>query len=321
VYDTTQDPQTFPDPTKWTPLQIHSIASSNFSTPQKYYTYSWHNVSTTCVQDDSAIEAISNTYFPTDRLQDISTMLTKTNDLQIREDWKMTAELWAGGPYTVSPPGMFVWLWKEYMKAHPKLSLDTFFYSGLDLSIQLFEAGRITWDIKKSHMEARPIQEVRNLFRSENMIAYDGTNSTGNEWLPYQVPTFVTPPFADFPSGHSSFSQIFANVMTDWFGPNIPKRLVTKTNQQIFCANLPSTVTEPYHWFTFSTGTSLIQPGITPTAPLTIGKDWQTWQDMADNCGLSRQYGGIHAESANGGGKAMANALHSTILSVWPMYK
>ena len=35
----------------------------------------------------------------------------------------------------------------------------------------------------------------------------------GNEWVPYQRPSFVTPPFAGYISGHSTFSRAAANTL------------------------------------------------------------------------------------------------------------
>ncbi len=37
-------------------------------------------------------------------------------------------------------------------------------------------------------------------------------------WWPYQRPSFVTPPFAGYTSGHSTFSRAAAEVLTDITG-------------------------------------------------------------------------------------------------------
>ena len=324
VWNTTQNPGTFTDPTKWTPLQLEDGG------PRKnYYTWKWHDVASTCISpaEDAAITANANAECPTNPLSrkaDIQAMLDITDTLHTHEDHKMLAEFWAAGPYTISPPGMFLWFWKEYMLATKKahtLGFRAFFYSGLDLAIHLFEAGRMVWGLKKSHMQARPIQEVRTVFRSDAITQYDGTISTGQYWKPYQVPTFVTPPFADFPSGHSAFSQSFAAVMTDWFGPNIPTVTTTRTDQTLLSPSLPATATERFGRFTFAPGSSGVEPGLVPSAPLTIGSTWTVWQDMADSAGLSRQYGGIHANSAHLGSRALAIALHTVITTNWAIQK
>ena len=38
------------------------------------------------------------------------------------------------------------------------------------------------------------------------------------DWVPYQKPTFVTPAFAAFISGHSTFSRAAAEVLTSMTG-------------------------------------------------------------------------------------------------------
>ena len=38
------------------------------------------------------------------------------------------------------------------------------------------------------------------------------------DWVPYQLPTFVTPAFAGYVSGHSTFSRAAAEVMTAFTG-------------------------------------------------------------------------------------------------------
>ena len=62
----------------------------------------------------------------------------------------------------------------------------------------------------------------------------DPENETGGvrwiravDWLPYQMPTFVTPAFAGYVSGHSTFSRASAEVLTAMTGsPYFPGGLV-----------------------------------------------------------------------------------------------
>ena len=42
----------------------------------------------------------------------------------------------------------------------------------------------------------------------------------------------------------------------------------------------------------FSPGSSRVEPGLVPHAPLTLS--WATFSDAADEAGVSRRYGGIH---------------------------
>lgn len=304
----TVDPATYPHPTKWTPLIIRPKK-------QTYLTYNWHDVKSArlTTEQETTLEDVGSAEFPTDaaRAIEIADLLALTQTLT--DTQKVIAEFWAGGPGTVSPPGMFIWFWKEYMICTHVSAFPTLFYSGLDLAAHLFETSRVVWGLKRKFMQARPIQEIRRLHRDEVITHYDGTTRLGAAWVPYQTANFVTPPFADYPSGHSAFGRSFANVMTHWFGPTIaatPTR--TMTDAGLICpVFIGAAVRESFARFTFPAGASEIQGGVVPAAPVRL--EWTTWREMADSCGVSRQYGGIHAASAHTGSVAVADALHGML--------
>jgi PAP2 superfamily len=79
----------------------------------------------------------------------------------------------------------------------------------------------------------------------------------------------ATPPFASYISGHSTFSSASAEVL---------KRF---TGSDTFGGS-----------FTALPGSSLIEPGFSPAAPVTL--TWATFSEAADQAGISRRYGGIH---------------------------
>ena len=99
------------------------------------------------------------------------------------------------------------------------------------------------------------------------------------DWLPYQRDTFVTPAFAAYLSGHSTFSRAAAEVLT---------RL---TGSEFFPGGLSvHDVTQ----LEFEAG---------PTAPVQL--QWATYYDAADQAGLSRLYGGIHVPVDDGPGRVV----------------
>ena len=304
--DATVDPAGFPHPESWTPLKLTAAA-----TAQKYLTYNWNDVVSAAgltAGDQSTVFAAANAFYPgvgSARDTEIGEVLTITNGLTDRE--KVIAEFWAGGPFTVSPPGMLLWMWKHYVGER---DAATVVYSGLDLSLHLFETGRIVWGLKKAHMQARPIQEIRRLYRGVAVKKYDGTNILGESWVPYQETNFVTPPFADFPSGHSAFSRSFANVMNRWFGSTIRSTSVDMMDISLIS---PALVAQSgtFGTFVFGTGASQIQSGVVPAAPVVLS--WSSWDEMAESAGVSRKYGGIHATSAHTGSVAAADTLHAVL--------
>jgi hypothetical protein len=318
VVDVTQsqdftDAVAYPNPGQWTPLKIGGAKKN-------WLTMNWADVESTGLSgtDDTAIQTAGAAAYPSagDRTIELAALLTLVQALT--DEQKIIAEFWAGGPNTVAPPGMFIWFWKEYVKgmnvAHTA-GFETFFFSGLDLAIQLFEGGRNTWALKKTYKQARPIQEFRRFQANATLAKYDGSAIAGNLWVPYQTSTFVTPPFPDFPSGHSTFSQIFANVMDDWFGPAVPTFVVSYADLNLLSPVFAASATAAFNSVSVVAGASEIQPGVVPAAALTL--TWASWQDMADQAGVSRQYGGIHAQSAHVGGQLVANELKGRARAAW----
>lgn len=304
----TADPAGFPHPESWTPLKLSAGSSG-----QKYLTYNWNQVVSAgglSAEDEEIVFEAANAFYPgvgAARDAEITEVVSITNGLT--DTQKVIAEFWAGGPFTVSPPGMLLWLWSKYMKA---LGRDeaTIIYSGLDLSLHLFETGRIVWGLKKAHMQGRPIQEIRRLYRGVTVKKYDGTNILGESWVPYQETNFVTPPFADFPSGHSAFSRSFANVMNRWFGATIDAKFVVMDDISLISPAL-SAQSGLFGSFVFGTGASRIQSGVVPATAVILS--WATWDAIAESAGISRKYGGIHATSAHTGSVAAADALHAAL--------
>ena len=90
------------------------------------------------------------------------------------------------------------------------------------------------------------------------------------EWVPYQQPTFVTPAFAGYVSGHSTFSRAAAEVMTAFTGS----------------AYFPGGLSE----WTSPAGSLSFEAG--PSEAVTL--QWATYYDAADQAGTSRIFGGIH---------------------------
>ena len=90
-------------------------------------------------------------------------------------------------------------------------------------------------------------------------------------WWPYQRPSFVTPPFAGYVSGHSTYSRAAAEILTmitgDPFFPGGMGVFDAPANQFLVFEDGPS---------------------------IDIELQWATYRDASDQCSLSRIWGGIH---------------------------
>lgn len=91
------------------------------------------------------------------------------------------------------------------------------------------------------------------------------------DWYPYQRPTFVTPPFAGYVSGHSTFSRTAADLLTQI------------TGDAYFPGGIGEFVAKKDEFLVFEKG---------PSQDITL--QWATYQDASDQTSLSRIWGGIH---------------------------
>jgi len=105
----------------------------------------------------------------------------------------------------------------------------------------------------------------------------------GTTWMPYQLPTFVTPSFQGYISGHSTFSRAAAEVMT------------AITGSEYFPGGLSES--------TLKAGSFRIEPG--PSADVTL--EWATYYDAADQAGQSRLFGGIHVQADDFTGRVVGS--------------
>ena len=91
----------------------------------------------------------------------------------------------------------------------------------------------------------------------------------GSAWRPYQAASVVTPPFAEYVSGHSAFSAAAATVLQKF------------TQSDSFGASV-----------TIPVGASRVEPGMVPAGPVTLSGS--TFSAAADEAGISRSDSGIH---------------------------
>ncbi len=92
-----------------------------------------------------------------------------------------------------------------------------------------------------------------------------------DNWWPYQRPSFVTPPFAGYISGHSTYSRAAAEALT------------LLTGNEFFPGGKSEFKIKANDFLVFEQG---------PSVDMTL--EWATYRDASDQCSLSRIWGGIH---------------------------
>jgi hypothetical protein len=228
----------------------------------------------------------------------------------LRGDYaRALAEYWADGPRSETPPGHWNAVANEVSDSPglarriggrgsevDRLEWDIKLYLALNGGVH--DAAVAAWGLKGHYDSARPISMIRYLAGEDLLPRVPGlverrSGETlirawagfpkdpaaeasgvrwirGVDWVPYQLPTFVTPAFAGYVSGHSTFSRAAAEVLTAFTGSSY----------------FPGGLYE----IPVPRGALKIEHG--PSRDLTL--QWATYFDAADAAGTSRLFMGIH---------------------------
>ena len=232
------------------------------------------------------------------------------------------AEYWADGPRSETPPGHWNSVANEVSDSPgllrrvggqepevDRLEWDVKLYLALNGAVH--DAAVAAWGLKGHYDSVRPISMIRYLGARNSLPTVPGLvvrrrgetfvrawagfpkdparQASGVrwiravDWVPYQLPTFVTPAFAGYVSGHSTFSRAAAEVLTSFTGSSFfPGGLYEVPVPQ---------------------GALKIEEG--PSRDLTL--QWATYFDAADAAGTSRLWMGIHVPPDDFGGRRVGD--------------
>jgi hypothetical protein len=226
---------------------------------------------------------------------------TMTNDEafrnQVEEIWNISqslsdeqraiAEYWSDGPRSETPPGHWNVLARG-VSIRDKHALGEDVKLFFALNAALFDASIACWDAKRAYNFVRPVEAVHFLF--------------DESWQPHQSLTFVTPPFPEYVSGHSTFSAAAAEVLTRFTGSDTFYDGVTVLPQD---ANHDGEL-DLLGQYIAGVGSSKLTKGYPLEA---VVLQWETFQDAADEAGMSRRYGGIHFQDGDLRGRELGKKV------------
>lgn len=191
---------------------------------------------------------------------------------------KAIAEYWDDGPNTYTPPGHWCEIAQFFCEKENYGNKDCIklFFA---LTNAMLDASIACWECKRQYDSVRPITAIHELYRGKIIKAWGGpfkgpVEMDGKDWMPYQRPNFVTPPFPEHVSGHSTISKAAAFIINAY----------TKKEDFDGC-------------FLIKKGSSRIEPGKTPSEDIML--KWPTISAAVAEAGISRLYGGIHFKRAN----------------------
>ena len=288
-YQPVNTPTTINDPSRWQPLQVPN-GQGGFVI-QKFATPHWRNVTPFALTSASQFRPagpvtyyLKNDGHPDDPyVNEVNTIIGYNKSLD--DNMRVKADYWADGPRSELPPGHWC-LFGQFVSQRDNHTPDQDARMFFALTNAVFDAGIAAWDAKRNWDSVRPITAVHFLWKGQVLDGWGGPcqgtvhNMLGENWQPYQLLTVVTPPFAEYISGHSTFSRAAAEVLTAFTGSN---------------------------WFgnsvTYPAGSTRIEPGCAPQTHVTL--QWDHFQDASDEAGMSRQYGGIHFNQGDQDGRTV----------------
>jgi PAP2 superfamily len=279
------------DPNRWQPLVFANGKAPGFMVPH------WGRVIPFSIERGDALRPIVNLprFGSVEYKEAVDYVLNTTANLT--DEQKVISEYWANGPASETPPGH----WNGFLQ---KMSVDRGHSLSTDvklffaLSNAVMDAGIVCWDCKRTYDSVRPVTAVRALYAGQTVVGFRGTAAgqgigpmQGETWHPYQSYNFTTPPFAEFTSGHSTFSASSAEVL----------KLLTGSDHFGFSTTI--TAGDPV---------ALFEANV-PAQPVTLS--FSTFSAAAEQAGLSRIYGGIHFPSGNSYGLTSGKKLGDTVVN------
>lgn len=195
------------------------------------------------------------------------------------QDQTNIALFWADAGGTGTPPGHWNQIAIDVGLQHGQSLLQNARMMAL-LNYAMADAGIASWDAKYAYNVWRPIDAVR-------LADTDGNASTqsNSNW----TPLLNTPSFPSYTSGHSTFSSAAAAVLTELFGT-----------------------------VSFTTMADVGSTGAWPPSDNIAGlqvRSFTSFQQAAQEAGVSRVYGGIHYSFDNTAGLALGNSVGQLVMA------
>jgi hypothetical protein len=269
----------------WQPLCVPTPpkgATSCSGTVQTFATPQWGKVTPFALTkpDQFGPPPLDRSQLPTEA-KDLVEEQTALDDVS-----KTSAYYWADGPSSELPPGHWAMIAAAASRA-AGTSLDGNVKLFFALANGLLDSSIATWQAKRVQDTVRPITYIRWLYAGKKIKGWGGpgkgiVTEDGSAWIPYQEPSVVTPPFAEYTSGHSAFSGAASQVFVDFAGTDTFKSALSVT---------------------IAAGSSKIEPNLVPSTDITL--NFKSFTDAANQAGLSRRFGGIHFQQGDEQGRTL----------------
>jgi len=174
---------------------------------------------------------------------------------------------------------------------HHHLSLEQFVQLDYLVNVAAFDTAITIWHNKRHYDAVRPFTAIGAIYDNDTVTAWGGpgqgivNNIKGNNWRPY----LQTANHPEYPSASASFCRAHA-TSTKLYLQNVTKLSPFEANDLSFWT--PGFLPPQFEVLDKQPGSSLIEPNVTPAEATELG--WDTWDDFAYECGMSRLWAGVH---------------------------
>ena len=208
----------------------------------------------------------------------------------LSDQQRLSAEFWESGGGTAFPPANWM-AFAGWASQRDQLSLSEDIKLHFSVAQAVGDAGIAAWDSKWHFDYARPVRVIRDLDRLDLLEGKDL-----QQWMTYQAPgSHSSPPFAEYVSGHSSFSSAAAETLGTYLG------------RDDFDLSL-----------SFAPGSSRFRPGEVPARTTVL--TWPSFSAAALDAGMSRLYGGIHFADGNEHGLEQGRQVGRDVIAAASRY-
>lgn len=278
-YGPRNSPDELTDPSRWQPLvvadRVGIFRAQRFVTPQLALTrpYSYDDPNDFAVPAPTASEDPSSAAYraQADHVLEMSASLT--------DEQKMMAELYDNKIQGLGFSALFA-------AQSNRLDLARFVEYDFVTNFAAFDAAIAVWHAKARYDAVRPTSAIRWLYSDRDVTAWGGPGQgtvndlAGANWQSY----LATADHPEYPSASSALCHAHAETSRHYLG----------SDRLDWAVPVPK-------------GSSVIEPGVTPSADITLR--FATWSDLADDCGRSRIWGGVHFEEAVAAGATIGRRV------------
>lgn len=289
MYRPVNGPYEILDPDRWQPIPASDgnggVAVQTWLTPH------WYRVA------PFALEAPDQFRAPPPPLVASEQLLAETEEVAtmnagLTAEQKALVEFMRDGPASTGQSGHWLDL-AQAVSCRDGHDLDAdvkLYFAVANVAMDAFIA---SWESKIYYDTSRPWTLIRHYFGEEVIEAWGGPGEgavqmEASRWHPYSPAEFPTPPFAGYPSGHSTVSAASAEILK-WF-----------------------TGSDAFGYSVELSAGSLTEPG--HESPVTL--EFPTFTYTAEAAGISRLYGGYHIQADNIEGLVMGRRVAEY---AWPV--